>query len=51
MTTITTQARSLKINKLALIVAGLLDGTAAAAGDSRLLRTDNRGTCQICHKK
>ena len=25
------------------------DGTTAAVGDSRLLKIDNRGTCQACH--
>ena len=25
------------------------DGSAAASGDSRLLKVDNRGTCQLCH--
>jgi predicted CXXCH cytochrome family protein len=29
----------------------LPDGTAASAGDSRLLRLDNRGTCIMCHNK
>lgn len=27
------------------------DGTDAAANDSRLLRIDNRGTCQMCHNR
>ena len=24
-------------------------GAAAPVGDSRLLKVDNRGTCQLCH--
>jgi hypothetical protein len=32
------------------VAGGLNPGdTAAAAGDSRLLRVDNRGTCSMCH--
>jgi len=27
------------------------DGTAATPNDSRLLRIDNRGTCQMCHNR
>ncbi len=27
------------------------DGSTAATGGSRLLRADNRGTCQMCHRK
>ena len=27
------------------------DGTPGTPGDSRLLRIDNRGTCQMCHNR